>query len=51
MLKVAMFIGWFIVAVELFVGLNILVSQDNPCSTWAHHPQACSSDLTQDIGK
>ncbi len=45
------FVGCFILAVEIFVALNILVSQDNPCSAWAHHPQACSSDLTQDLGK
>jgi hypothetical protein len=51
MLKMIMFIGWCVVGIELFIGLNILVSQDNPCSTFTHHPAACSSDLTQDIGK
>jgi hypothetical protein len=51
MLKMIMFIGWVVVAIEAFIALNMLVTQDNPCSVWAKHPQACSSDITQDLGK
>jgi hypothetical protein len=42
---------WFLGGIFLFVELNIIVTQDNPCSTWAKHPSACHSDILQNLGK
>jgi hypothetical protein len=51
MLKMLEFIGWFMLAILIFIGIQIGTAADSPCSAWSQHPEECSSDIFQTLGK